>query len=104
MKNVLKIALVATGIFSFAQAHAETTLRDSVGHKISKTAKKVGHKTSEVAANGASAIVDKKYEGKCGPGGETVYINEHSHYYYINKKGHRVYLKKFQLMDKAEKM
>jgi len=105
MKNVLKIALVATGIFSFAQAHAETTLRDStVGHKISKTAKKVGHKTSEVAANGASAIVDKKYEGKCGPGGETVYINEHSHYYYINKKGHRVYLKKSQLMDKAEKM
>jgi len=104
MKNVLKIALVATGIFSFAQTHAETTLRDSTGHKISKTAKKVGHKTSEVAANGASAIVDKKYEGKCGPNGETVYINEHSHYYYINKKGHRVYVKKSQLMDKAEKM
>jgi hypothetical protein len=104
MKNLLKVALVATGIFSFAQSHAQTEHKDSLGHKISKTAKKVGHKTSEVAANGASAIVDKKYEGKCGPGGQTVYIDEHSHYYYINKKGHRVYLKKSQLMDKSAKM
>jgi hypothetical protein len=104
MKNVLKIALVATGIFSFAQSHAQTRKDTTLGEKVSTTAKKVGHKTSEIAANGASAVVDKKYEGKCGPGGETVYINEHSHYYYINKKGHRIYLKKSQLMDKPSKM
>lgn len=106
MKNLLKVALVATGIFSFAQSHAETGHRDTttITHKVGKTAKKVGHKTSEIAANGASAVVDKKYEGKCGPGGQTVYINEYSHYYYINKKGHRVYLKKSQLMDKPDKM
>ena len=101
MKNIVKIALVAAGIFSFAQSRAETIARDTtLGHKISKTAKKVGHKTSEIAANGESSIVDKKYKGKCGPGGQTVYINEHSHYYYISKKGHRVYLKKSELMDK----
>ena len=104
MKNLLKVALVATGIFSFVQVHAQTHKDSTLGHKVSKTAKKVGNKTSEVAANGASAIVDKKYEGKCGPNGQTVYINEHSHYYYINKKGHRVYLKKSELMDKSAKM
>ncbi len=101
MKNIIKVALVAAGIFSFAQSHAKTMARDTtIGQKIGKTAKKVGHKTSEIAANGASAVVDKKYEGKCGPGGQTVYINDHSQYYYINKKGHRIFLKKSQLMDK----
>jgi len=101
MKNLLKVAFVAAGIFSFAQVKAETAVRDTtLGHKISRTAKKIGHKTSEVAAKGAAAVVDKKYEGKCAPGGQTVYINDKSHYYYVNKKGHRVYLKKSQLMNK----
>ena len=80
-----------------AQTHKDTTL----GQKIDKTAKKVGHKTAEIAANGASAVVDKKYEGKWAPTAN-VYINKHSHYYYISKKGHRIYLKKSQLMDKPK--
>jgi hypothetical protein len=102
MKNVFKAAMFAAALlFVAAQTQAKTIQRDTTfGQKVGKTAKKVGHKTSELAAKGASDIVDKKYEDKCGPHGETVYINEHSHYYYINKKGHRVYLKKSQLMDK----
>jgi hypothetical protein len=100
MKNVIKVALVAAGIFSFASTYAQTHQDSTVGHKISKTATKVGHKTAEVSAKGAAAITDKKYEGKCGPQGQTVYINKNSHYFYVNKKGHRVYLKKSQLMDK----
>jgi uncharacterized low-complexity protein len=104
MKNIIKVALVAAGIFSFAQSQAKTTARDTtVVQKAGQTAKKVGHKTSEIAANADAAVVDKKYEGKCGPGGQTVYINKHSHYYYINKTGHRVFLKKSQLMDKPMK-
>jgi hypothetical protein len=101
MKNVFKVALVAMGIFSFTVVHAQTTPKDStLGHKIDTRAKKVGYKTSNIAANGASMVVDKKYEGKCGPQGQTVYINKYSHYYYISKKGHRIYLKKSRLMDK----
>ena len=103
MKNVLKVALVAAGIFSFSASQAQTHKDSTLGHKIGKTATKVGHKTSQVAATGASDVVDKRYEGKCGPGGQTVFINKHSHYYYINKNGHRVYLKKSQLMDKPMK-
>ena len=51
MKNVIKVALVAAGIFSFSQSYAQTTEKDStLGHKINKTAKKVGHKTAELGA------------------------------------------------------
>ena len=102
MKNVIKITLVAAGIFAFANSNAQTHKDSTVGHKIGKAATDVGHKTSQIAASGAAGVVDKKYEGKCGPNGQTVYINEHSHYYYINKKGHRVYLKKSELMDKPK--
>lgn len=112
MKNMFKVALFAASLYAAGQAHAQTTHKDStLGHKIGKTAKKVGnetsetatkvgHKTSEVAAKGAAAVVDKKYEGKVAPNGETVYINDHSQYYYVNKKGHRVYLKKSELVNK----
>jgi hypothetical protein len=100
MKNVIKAAVVAVGIFSFGSLNAQTHREEPVGHKINKTAKKVGHKTSQIAANGAATVVDKRYEGKSGPSGQTVYINKYSHYYYVNKRGHRVYLMKSQLRDK----
>jgi hypothetical protein len=100
MKNVIKVALVAAGVFSFGSIHAQTHKDSTVGHKIDKTAKKVGHKTAELGAKGASDVVDKKYKGKMGPDGQTIYINNHSHYYYIDKKGMRIYLKKSELHNK----
>lgn len=102
MKTLLKSAMIAAALFAAVQAQAKPMLGDTTKFtkKIGNVAKKVGHKTSEIAAKGASDVVDKKYEGKCGPNGQTVYINNKSHYYYVNKKGHRVYLKKSQLMDK----
>jgi hypothetical protein len=125
MKNLLKLALVAAGVFTFAQSQAKPMAKDTtIGHKMSHTAKKVGHatastaktvghatsetatkvahKTSEVAAKGAAAVADKKYEGKCGPHGEAVYINKDSRYFYVNKVGHRVYVKKSQLKNSAD--
>jgi len=101
MKNIAKVSLVAVAIFSFGKSQAQTAHKDSsVGHQIDVTAKKIGHKTSEIAVNGESAVVDKKYLGKCGPNGQTVYINKYDHYYYVSKKGHKIYLKKSQLIDK----
>ena len=101
MKNLFKSAILIIAVLSFTQIHAQATHKDSsISHKIGNASTKVGHKTSQIAANGESLITDKKYEGKCGPGGQTVYINKHSHYYYISKKGHRIFLKKSQLMDK----
>ena len=61
MKNLFKVALVAAGIFSFSASQAQTHKDSSVGHKIGTTAKKVGHKTSEIAATGASDVVAVSY-------------------------------------------
>ncbi len=92
MKHSLKIALLAAGLFAVTQVHAQS--------KVSRDAKAVGHKTSEIAAKSKAAVVDKKYKGKQGPGGQTVYIDKYSHYYYVNSKGHKYYLKKSQLRNK----
>jgi hypothetical protein len=103
MKNAFKTALIAAAIFSVSSVHAQTHKDSTLGHKIGKDAKMVGHKTAHIAASGAAAVTDKKYDGKAGPQGQTIYINKNSHYFYVNSKGHRVYLKKSQLMDKPSK-
>jgi hypothetical protein len=94
MKTLIKFSFVAATLLTAAKSHAQST-----GDKIKHDATVAGHKTSEVAANGAAAVVDKRYEGKYGPGGQTIYINKYSHYYYISHLGHKVYLKRSALRD-----
>ena|ERR1700761_3104064 len=98
MKTIIKSALFAAAVLFATQSMAGTIKSDTT--RVGKVTRKVGHQVSNTAANTASHVVDKKYAGKCGPNGETVYINKYSHYYYIDKKGHRVYVKKDELMDK----
>ncbi|HEY0246126.1 MAG TPA: hypothetical protein VGC01_11225 [Mucilaginibacter sp.] len=100
MKQLFKVTLFAASIFAAVQGRAQTNEDHSIGHKITKTAKTVGHKTSEIAVKGESGVVDKKYDGKWGPHGEKIYINKGSRYYYVDKKGHKVYVTKSQLRDK----
>ena len=130
MKNLIKVALVATGIFAASQTQAQT--RDTtLGQKIDKStravgktakkvgnatagaakdvgnatatgAKKVGNKTSEIAVKGAAAVTDKKYDGKAGPGNENVYIDGQARYYYVNKSGKKVYVTQAELKTKVE--
>ena len=102
MKKMFKIAMFAASLFAAGQLHAQSTPK-KVGHDIGKTAKKVGHKTSELAAKGASAVVDKKYEGKVAPNGGTVYIDKHARYYYVDKKGHHIYVKRSALRNKPRR-
>ena len=107
MKKVIVAALFAAALFVAGQAHAQSKDTTSFKTKVHKTTKqvgdaatKVGQKTSELAVKGASTVVDKQYKDKCGPNGETIYINSHSQYYYVDKKGHKVYLKESELKDK----
>ncbi|MFD0794760.1 hypothetical protein ACFQZX_14130 [Mucilaginibacter litoreus] len=111
MKKLFKTTLFAAVLFAassaFAQTNQDTTLGQKVGSTAKKgwkatkkTASKVGNKTAEVASKGASAVADKKYDGKVGPQGQTIYIDKNSAYYYVNKKGHHVYVPKAQLVDK----
>ncbi len=111
MKKIFKVTLFAASFIAVGQVHAQASKDSTLGHKAGKTAKKAGnamaaaatkvaHKTSEVAAKSDAAVVDKKYKGMVAPGGQTVYINGQSRYYYVNSKGHRVYLKRSQLVAK----
>jgi hypothetical protein len=111
MKRKLIVFLVAGSIGLFAavnvQAQDTTTAgqdlkeaANKTGQAVKKTAKKVGDKSAELAAKGKAVIVDKIYDGKQGPNGQTIYINNKSKYYWIDKKGHRNYVTASQLRDK----
>jgi hypothetical protein len=69
--------------------------------QVDSTAKKVGNKTAELASKGKSAVVDEVYKNKIGPEGQTpIYIDHNSKYYYVDKKGKKVYVPKSDLKDK----
>ena len=70
--------------------------------QVDSTAKKVGNKTAEVASKGKSAIVDEVYKDKVGSDGQTIYIDHSSKYYYVDKKGKKVYVPKSSLKDKPK--
>jgi len=67
---------------------------------VKKGAKKVGNKTAELASKGKAKVTDKVYKEKVGPAGQTIYIDGHSKYYWIDKKGHRNYVTSAELTDK----
>jgi len=100
MKNVIKVALLAAGLFVAADTQAQVVKK--TGKAISKTATKVGNKTAEVASKGASAVADQKYDKKVGPQGQTIYIDKNSAYYYVNKKGRHVYVREADLKVKIK--
>lgn len=116
MKNVFKVGLLAAGLFVAAHTNAQVVKKtgEAIGNgakavgkgakkgakAVGKGAKAAGRKTSEVASKGSSAVIDKKYDGKVGPGGQTIYIDKNSAYYYVNKKGHRIYVKESELVTK----
>ena len=88
-----------TGIVLFS-LFISLGIQAQVKKEIDTAATKVGNKTAEVTSKGKSAVVDIKYKDKVGPGGETIFIDHSSKYYYINKKGKKVYVPKAKLKDK----
>jgi 5-formaminoimidazole-4-carboxamide-1-beta-D-ribofuranosyl 5'-monophosphate synthetase len=90
MKKILFLAVLFVGISASAQ---------SVGQDIKKGAKKVGNKTAEVASKGKAHITDQKYKDKTGPNGEVIYIDKHSKYYWIDKKGKKHYINENKLIN-----
>ncbi len=111
MKKGIFAYLIAAsiGIFSAVNTNAQDTTSaehgikkgvKKTGRAISGTAKKVGNKTSELAAKGKADVVDKEYEGKQGPKGQKIYIDNKSRYYWLDKKGHRRFVAENKLKDK----
>lgn len=99
MKYILFIGLFIL-VIAIPSAHSQSTAKKAT-KAVGKTAKAVGNRTAEIAVKGGSGVVDKVYRGKTGPGGQTIYINKNSKYYWVDKKGHRVYIKKSKLLTKS---
>lgn len=110
MKKVLLAGLMTAcfGLFTpLLQAQDTTTAAQDfkkaakkTGKAIGKGAKKVADKTAEIASKGKAVVVDKVYEGKQGPNGQKIFINNKSQYYWVDKKGHRHFITGAELKDK----
>lgn len=102
---------MCNGIIHSAQAqddpHPLKQAGKDVGHAAKETgkavkhgAKKVGNEVAEQSSKGYSAVKDKIYSDKQGPNGETIYIDKHAKYYWVDEKGHKQYIAKSALRNK----
>jgi hypothetical protein len=62
-----------------------------------------GQAVSEAAAKVEAAITDDVYDGKYGPDGQKVYIDDDGTYYYINYKGDKVKITKLEMRERKPK-
>ena len=91
MKKLGIILIMMLGIVFISQAQVDSTV------------KKAGNKTAELASKGKSSVVDEVYKDKVGPAGQSpIYIDHSSKYYYVDKKGKKVYVAKSSLKDKPK--
>jgi hypothetical protein len=63
----------------------------------------LGDDVSEAAGNVGAEIKDKPYVDKVGPGGQRIYMDRHSKYYYISDEGKKIYITKAQMKDNPKK-
>src|SRR6476620_9460297 len=96
MKKVIGISLLFFGLASVSNAQAVKKTE----HAVKSGAKAVGNKTAEVASKGRSRVTDKRYQGATGPNNETIYVDDHSKYYWVDKKGKRHYIAQSELKTK----
>ena len=99
MKKLIGI-LIFTFMAGLYTANSQVVKKTT--HAVKKGATKAGNKTAELASKGKARVTDKVYKEKVGPAGQTIYIDDHSRYYWIDKKGHRNYVTNAELKDKTE--
>lgn len=95
MKKISGITVLLI-LVAFCSAQAQSKAKKDTTGFIERSA----NKTAEIAVKGKAAIVDKVYKDKVGPNGQTIYIDRHSKYYWVDKKGHNVYIAKNKLRSK----
>jgi hypothetical protein len=81
-----------------AEEAAEKTERN-----VEERSDEAGDQVAETAGNIGAGIKDKIYADKVAPGGQTIYIDKHAQYYYINDEGKKVFILKSQMKDKPVK-
>jgi hypothetical protein len=101
MKKIILLFSIAIFAISFSASAQVKETAKKTGVAVKKGAVTAKDKTVEVASKGKSRVTDKVYKGKTAAGGQTVYIDDHSRYYWIDKKGHRHYVTGSELKDKS---
>ena len=104
MKKIFGVGLMTLflGLATSAVAQDKDQDDNSVKKEVKKAAKKVTNKTAEVASKGKAKVTDERHKDKVGPNGETIYIDNHAKYYWVDKKGRRHYVTEAQLKAKSE--
>ena len=97
MKKLLGISMMGIFLATASIAGAQETK-----HEVKHAAKKAGNKTASVASKGKSKITDQKHKSMVAPNGETVYIDNRSRYYWVDKKGKRHYINSDQLKARID--
>src|SRR5258706_3229290 len=100
MKKIIVLLAVAFFGFSFPVMAQDTSKGKKAELAVKKGAKKVGNKTAEIASKGKSRVTDRVYKGKMAAGGQTIYIDDHSRYYWVDRKGHRHFVTESELKNK----
>ncbi len=100
MKKLISVFTICM-IVGITSVNAQDKV-EKAGQEVKKGAKKVGHKTAEVASKGKSKVTDQTYKDKVGPNGETIYIDRHNKYYWVDDKGHRHYVTESELKNKVD--
>ena len=100
MKKISGILLM--GLFGLMATASAQEHDHHIKQSIKTGAQKTGAKTAEIASKGKSKITDEKYKDKVGPNNETIYIDNHSRYYWVDKKGRRHYVNAAQLKARTK--
>src|SRR6185312_15876128 len=105
MKKLIGIVLVALalGVVSATAQNVKTDVKrdaTAVKNETKKDAKKIANKTAETSSKAKSKITDKTYSDKVGRNGQTIYIDKHDKYYWVDKKGHKNYVTEADLKNK----
>ena len=95
-----KIVGIAVFLFFGSIASVNAQVVKKTTHAVKEGAKTVGNKTAEIASKGKARVTDEKSKDKTGPNNETIYIDNHSKYYWIDKKGKRHYVAEASLKTK----
>jgi hypothetical protein len=101
MKKFAGILTLSIFLCLGSAAGAQEKVKE-IKKEVKKDAKKVGRKTAEVASKGKSKITDQVHKDKVGPNNEVVYIDNHSKYYWVDKKGKRHYITEGELKAKVD--
>jgi hypothetical protein len=89
----------ATNEASATTEHLQEEAENAV-NKVQNDANEAKEKVNEAASKAKAEIIEEKLEGKTGPNGETIYLDDNKNYYWLDEQGTKHYISVLELKDK----